>query len=904
MKINILEKDGFSITSLRDFKWLLSMKICFFLLTASFMQVSAHVYSQQKFTLDYKQVNADKIFTKIQKESSYRFFYTYDDIKKLGKVNIQVKNATLPEILHSMLSGELTYRIMQDNLVVISPVNEINAQITVSGAVTNVSGMPLIGVTIQVKGGTKGVVTDANGRFTIVVPENAILEVSYIGYQTVEVPVDGKTTLNVVMKASTSSLSQLVVVGYGTQRKETVSGSIASVKGSEIIKSPAINVSNSLSGRIAGLTVIGQGGEPGNDYSTILVRGINTFQNSTPLFVVDGVPLQGSDKLQHIDPSVIESITVLKDASAAIYGSQGANGVILITTKRGAAGKMLVSATFNQGYSQPTRLPKMLSSYQIAAWQNEAIDNGYQTGTLTLHPGKFSVYELAGYLRNNDPWTYPNTDWTSEMIRNWAPQSYANVNISGGSDKLRGLASISSRSQDGFFKHGSGKYNQYDLRTNMDMNPSQYILFSLDLNGRLDKTNFPVSDAGTIFSQTITAPPSRVAYWPDGTLGQPTDPTGQSGSPVAIGTPLAGYNRGDNYVLNGTAKLNIKIPWVEGLSFTGTGTVDRSFYNGKYWSIPIIYNQWDGQSKTHPVFTQVVQGDLSRTLSVSQTTQKNYLVNFLGNYEKQVGKHNFKLLLGYEQFERANDMVSIMRKGFDANNLDQLTFGSAANEVIAQNNPGASRWQNYLGRFNYNYNSKWFLEFLFRYQGSSIFYQNNRWGFFPGGSIAYRVSEENFWKENIRFINNFKLRASYGKTGNDLVPPFQYLSLYQPGITSYVERDATGALTEISTLQESVAAYKNATWEKADQFDVGLDADMFDSKVSVTFDYFRNKRTDILTPLSGGLPASTGIIPPDQNLGKFLNRGFDFNIAYENKAHAFTYGISLNGLYAKNKYLY
>ncbi|HEY6082127.1 MAG TPA: SusC/RagA family TonB-linked outer membrane protein, partial [Chitinophagaceae bacterium] len=215
------------------------------------------------------------------------------------------------------------------------------------------------------------------------------------------------------------------------------------------------------------------------------------------------------------------------------------------------------------------------------------------------------------------------------------------------------------------------------------------------------------------------------------------------------------------------------------------------------------------------------------------------------------------------------------------------------------------RWQNYLGRFNYNYNSKLFLEFLFRYQGSSIFYQNNRWGFFPGGSIAYRVSEENFWKENIRFINNFKLRASYGKTGNDLVPPFQYLSLYQQGITSYVEQvGSTGSLTEISTLRESVAAYKNATWEKADQLDIGLDADMFDSKVSLTFDYFKNKRTDILTPLSGGLPASTGIIPPDQNLGKFLNRGFDFNIAYENKAHAFTYGISLNGLYAKNKYLY
>lgn len=780
---------------------------------------------------------------------------------------------------------------------------------TVTGTVTNEKNEPLAGVSITVKNSKTGTSTGSEGKFSIQLPADAnVLLFTIVGYGTKEVTVTGLASVDVQLQSTAGELGDVVVVGYGTQKKETVSGSVASVKGSEVIKSPAINVSNSLAGRVAGLTVVAQGGEPGNDFSTILVRGMNTFQNATPLFVVDGVPLQGSDKLQRIDPSVIESITVLKDASAAIYGSQGANGVILITTKRGKAGAVAVSATFNQGYSQPTKLPKLLSSYQIAAWQNEAIDMGYNTGTLTLHPGKYSVYELAGYYGDSDHWNYPNTDWIDEMIKPWAPQNYMNVNLSGGTEKVRGSVSLSSRYQDGFFTNGSGKYNQYDLRTNMDMNPNEYVQFSLDFNGRFDKTNFPVSNSGTVFFQSVTAPPSRVAYWPDGTLGQPTDPTGQSGSPVAIGTPLAGYNRGSNYVLNSTAKLNIKIPWVQGLSLTGTGTIDRYFYDGKYWSIPVTYYDWDGQSTTDPTFTPVVQGDLSRTLTESETNQKNYLVNFLANYEKKIDAHNFKVLLGYEQFERASEYLAVTRRNFDADNLDQLTYGDAETEVSTQNNPGTRRWQNYLGRVNYDYDSKLFVEFLFRYQGSSLFYKDNRWGFFPGGSVAYRLSEENFWKDNLSFINNFKIRASWGRTGNDFLPPekyFQYLSLYQTGTTSYVEQvGPTGALTHISVLQESVAAYQNATWEKADQLDFGFDADLMNSRLGITFDYFRNKRTDILTPLSGGLPGSTGIIPPDQNLGEFLNSGFDFNVAYRNNDHEFKYTISVNGLYAKNKYLY
>jgi TonB-dependent starch-binding outer membrane protein SusC len=781
---------------------------------------------------------------------------------------------------------------------------------TVTGTVKNEKGEPLEGITVSVKGTPVATSTNATGDFSIQIPEGRkILAFSGVGYKSTETSISGQQTVNVQMQINVTEGEAVVVVAYGgTQKKATLSGSIATIKGEEILKSPAINVSNSLAGRVPGLTVVAQGGEPGNDFSTILVRGINTFKNATPLFVVDGVPLQGSDKLQRIDPASIESITVLKDASAAIYGSQGANGVILVTTKRGKAGKVAVSATFNQGFSQPTKLPDLLGSYEIAVLQNEGLDADPNFPTPSWHTGKYSVYELAGFLRDNDPWRYSNTNWIKETLKDWATQNYANVTVSGGSEKIRGLISFASRYQDGFVKNGSGKYHQYDIRGNIDFNPTKYILLSVDVNGRQDRPDFPISDAGRIFYQTTTAPPGRRAYWPDGSLGQSTDPTGQSGSPAAIGTSLGGYNRGENYVFNSTAKLNIKTPWVEGLSFTATGTFDRSFNFGKYWTIPVIYNDgWDSTSgTTNPVFIKSTQGDLIRTLIQSEGRSKNYLFNFLVNYEKKIGAHQIKILGGYEQYERYSSFYYIKRTNFDADNLDQLQFGKPGTEAIVQNSPGATRWRNYLGRLNYDFRSKIFAEFVFRYQGSSIFRKEDRWGFFPGGSLAYRISEEDFWKDNISFINSFKIRASYGETGNDLVAPFQYLSLFRPGDNpNYVEQiGPNGAITHTSTLQESVVPNPGVTWEKAKQLDIGFDAELLNGKLNITADYFKNKRTDILTPPNGAIPASTGLTPSDINIGRFLNRGFDFNILFKNNAGQLRYNIGVNGLYAKNKVLF
>ncbi len=778
---------------------------------------------------------------------------------------------------------------------------------TVSGIVRGENGESLPGANVLVKDTDKGTATGIDGNFSLSVPAGKnVLVISSVGYESREVSITGQSFVEVQLEVKAILLEDAVVVAYGgTQKKETLSGAISSVKGIDIIKAHTVNVSNSLAGQIPGLTVVAQGGEPGNDFSTILVRGINTFGDASPLFVVDGIPLQTSDKLQRIDPGSIESITVLKDASAAIYGSQGANGVILITTKRGSAGKISVSASVNESFSQPTVLPELLNSYEIALLQNEVIDNP-GTGVLpaTFHPSKYNDAELSGFKSGNDQWHYATTDWMDETLKKWALQNYSNITVSGGTEKIRGLVSLSSRYQDGFYKNGSNKYRQFDIRTNTDWNVTRNILFSMDLNIRQDIANYSIADAGTIFSQVITATPTKRAYWPDGTLGQAIGTVGNANSPVAISTPLGGYNKIDNSVFNGTIKLNIKIPWVEGLSFTGTGTLDRSNQFGKLWTIPVIYYNWDGVSTTDPEFIAQSEGDPRRTLTENKTRYNNYLLNFLINYDKKWGDHAVKVLAGYEEYEKASDYFSITKKDFEADNLDELIFGNTV-DVILQDNPGTTRWRNYLGRINYDYRSRILAEFVCRYQGSSIFYKDDRWGFFPGGSLAYRISEEQFWKDLLSFISYFKIRASYGVTGNDLIAPFQYLSLYETRYSRYIEQvGASGSLDPYNVLSEGTVPYVGVTWEKAKQLDIGFDAELLKNRLNITFDYFYNRRDDILTPKVGAIPGSTGITPSDENIGKFQNKGFDFNIQYHSSAGRLKYQISLNGLSSKNEILF
>ena len=405
---------------------------------------------------------------------------------------------------------------------------------TVTGKIIDNEGLGIPGANVIEKGTTNGVVTNIDGAFSLTLKgENPVLVVSFIGYTPQEITVGDKTDFTIQLEQDVKSLDEVMVVGYGVQKKATLSGAVSSAKGEEIVKVPAMNVTNALGGKMPGLVAVGQSGEPGADYSTLFIRGRSTLNDNSPLIVVDGVP---NRSLERIDPASIESVTILKDASGAIYGSQAANGVILVTTKRGSAEKMDITANFSAGFSQPTRIPQMTNAAEYCELVNEVM----------YYRDKNPVYsseDIQNYSSGADPWRYPDTDWYNEVLKPWSFQNIANLTLSGGNERVKSFVSVSSRSQDGFFKNSASKYNQQDIRANIDNKVNDAIDVSLDASFRLENRDFPSASSSTIFKDLTSALPMQVAHWPTGEPGPPLDPTVQN-NPAVQATPEAGLQEG------------------------------------------------------------------------------------------------------------------------------------------------------------------------------------------------------------------------------------------------------------------------------------------------------------------------------------------------------------------------
>ena len=770
------------------------------------------------------------------------------------------------------------------------------AQHSISGRVTS-GDAPLAGVTVLVKGTAVATQTDAEGRFSINAPANATLVFSSIGYTSQEVKVGNRSTVNLQLQSATQEMQQVVVVGYGTQKKATLTGSVSSVKGTEITKSPTMNVSNSLGGRLPGLVTVTPSGEPGYDGSVLRIRGVNTLGNNNPLIVVDGIPGRSLDRL---DPSTIESISVLKDASAAIYGAQAANGVILVTTKRGKTGKPTITASFNQGYGRPTRLPKMADAATYATMLNE----------INLYAGrapKFTAEDIQKYENGSDPWGHPNTNWFKEVLRPWSGQNYGNVSLSGGSENVKYFVSLSSKSQEGYYYNSGTKYNQYDFRTNLDANVNKYISLAFDVAGRMEDRNFPTRSAGSIFRMVMRGKPNETAYWPNGLPGPDIE---YGDNPVVVSTKATGYDHDKWYVANTNARINIKIPWVEGLSFTGNAALDKTFNFHKLWQTPWYLYSWNGVDRDangDPLLQKAQKGFSSPALNENMQDNQNILLNGLINYETKIAaNHNVKILVGAEKITGKGDNFSAYRRNFISPILDQM-FAGAQDAYLTNNGSGYTQARlNYFGRVNYNYKEKYLAEFVWRYQGSYIFPEAHRFGFFPGVSLGYKISDEDFWKSSLSFIPSLKLRASWGRTGNDQIEEWQYLSTYGiGGIRAQSWNPPLPFITngniENPTLYETVVPNPNATWESADQRNVGFDAQLLNNKLSVTADYFIYKRSDILLKRNASIPTTAGFEPPRENIGRVSNRGFDFGINYNGHAGELAYQIGLNGGHQKNR---
>jgi TonB-dependent starch-binding outer membrane protein SusC len=802
----------------------------------------------------------------------------------------------------------------------------------VSGTVKDETGNTMPGVNVLVKGTTNGTATDADGKFTLSVPANATLVLTFVGYTTSEVTVGSESVLDVKMVPDAQTLSEVVVVGYTEQKKVTVTGAVVAVNGSELQKSPAMDLTNSLTGRLAGVSTVNASGEPGYDGATIRIRGANTLGNNGALIVIDGIPDRDGG-INRLSPQDIESISVLKDAASAIYGARAANGVILVTTKRGKTGAPKISYDFNQGWGQPTRIPKMSDAVEYANIMNEipiykqisnasewgaAWDAVQATGTFTSPTtgqtvnANFSPTSVQKYKDGSDPWGHPNTDWFGDALKTWSPQSRHNLQISGGNENIKYLASGGYQFQDGIYKNSATFYKQYNLRVNVDARINKYINTGIGIMLREESRNFPTQSAGSIFRMLMRGRPTEPEVWPNGLPG-PDIENGQN--PYVVTTNQTGYVKNPTTFLQTNAKIDITNPWVEGLKLTLMGSLDKTINKNKVWETPWYLYTWDKVTYepdgVTPKLTKALRSPFSDPrLTQSYRTATNTNLTAMLNYERTFGEHYINIMAGTTREKFEGDYLWAYRREYISSALDQ-PFAGGPTQLIGGGDEGSAYNRTRVGAYGrvaYNYKEKYLLEFIWRRDASSIFPPGNQYGFFPGVLAGWNIGNESFFSENITFINRLKIRGSYGEMGNDRVAfyntpdrleEYAFLSAYLSGNYPINNQVST-------TLYEKVVANQDFTWEVAKNTNIGFEGAALGGKLTFEFDYFYNKRDKILIQKTGSTPSSSGIanILPPVNEGRVDNKGFDIKVDYAGQVSDLKYSVGFNSGYAKNKVVY
>lgn len=770
-------------------------------------------------------------------------------------------------------------------------------QKTIKGKVTGTKGEPLPGVNIVIKGTKVGVTTDFDGNFTIDVPDgNSILVVSFTGFVTKEVSAANASVIQ--LEEQNQTLNEVVVVGYGTQKKGSTTGAIASVKGTVLTTNASANVSNAIAGRMSGVIANNRSGRPGDDSSTLLIRGFNSFGGGTsPLVVVDGIP---DRDLNRINPDDIESVTVLKDASAAIYGVRSANGVILVTTKRGKVGKPTIKVDGSYGIQQLTRMDEKVNSWQYMTYYNE----------LNAHKGMSLPYtqsDIDKYKAGNDP-NYTSTNWLKEVYRKDAPQSTVSMSVNGGTEQVKYFFSGQYLNQESNLTNSDERYRQFNLRSNIDVNISSNFKVNLDIGVRREDRDYPAVSITSIMHETVSMYPFIPAYWKN---GSPSSGIANGRNPILMSSSAAGYDKVLNLIVNPKIGFELKLPKItQGLSLSGYGAFDYNVRSEKKFTKP-----WDAYSydKVNDSYNNVKNStSITSVLQNEQITNQNTYFLKLA-YDRKFNKHSFNAFVGYEQTTTDKTETIAYRRDLLSDKLDQIFTGSTKGQ-----NASGSAYQDgresYLGRVAYNFDNKYFAEVSARYNGSFNFPSATRWGLFPSISGGWKISEENFFKNNIKAIDQLKIRASWGKMGNDdmretidgkiILNQYLFLTRYQlmtdQQLYSYFGSD----YILNNSIYLSASPNPNITWEIQDSKNIGFDFAFLNNKLTATFDYFSNKRSDILTARNASVPLYTGLALPKENIGETVNRGTDWSVNYADMTHQFKYSIGFNLTYAQSKVLF
>jgi len=769
---------------------------------------------------------------------------------------------------------------------------------TIKGTIVDDSGMPLPGVTVSIKGTTNGTITDIDGNYTLPgVNDTDVLVISFIGMASQEIPAAGKSTIDATLKGDAVDLEEVVAIGYTVRKKGEVTGSISTIKAEEISNSSSQDVAKSLSGKVPGLIISDRGGYPGEtDNMTLLIRGKSTLGNNEPLILIDGIT---ASTFSHLSPQDIESLTILKDGAAAIYGARAANGVILITTKRGKTGKPTINLSTTYNVSSFSAQPDLMSSEQFAIYENEIADRYGRDRP-------FSQEDISKYAAGDDPINYPSTDWADLTFADYSPEYRATLSISGGTEKVKYFVSGDYVDQTGMYESGDLGFNQYQVRSNLDIKVWDSFSLGVDLSGRFGTRNQPGVDDGFIYKHIYTNFPTEVGVYPNGLPGW----GGENGAnPRVMSSSESGFQEQSDNDIRAKFSGNWNLDKLtQGLSAKGFVGIRKMSNDIKAWYTPWTVYQYQQGTDEYVATPGFSQRGNERILRETFWKFDELMLNATIHYNRTFDeKHTVRGFVGVEQMTSSQRTFWAERRGFPSDDHPDLFAGSDEGQ---QSYGTSDEWArlNYFGSFSYDYAKKYFVDLTLRYDGSGNFADGKRFGTFPGVAVSWALADENFMDFTDSWLNDFKVRASWAIMGNDRIDAFQHLTRYDYSGDTNAAQPNYYIFGSPGSRQNGYRSNNvpnpDVTWEKADTKNVGVNFTVLDRRLTADVNYFYQKRTDILVQRTASIPDAAGLTLPDENLGKVDNFGWEFQLDWNDKVGELGYSVGANFTNAKNKVVY
>lgn len=840
--------------------------------------------SAQSIAMKMSNVTVKQAMDELEKKSGYSFVFSSQDLDTQKRISVSADNDDVRTVIQQILDGQnVTYDIQGKNIVVRkitqqkAPTGKLK---TITGTIIDPQGVPVIGANIVVKGTTNGTISDMDGKFTLEVPEDGVLQISYIGFENQTIRPTGGGNLTITLKEDSEALDEVVVIGYGTTSKRKTTAAITSVNAEDIASSPVPNVTQSLAGRAAGLIVTQSGGGVGSTAS-ISIRG-----GGTPLYVIDDIISEARD-FENLNPEDIEQITVLKDASAtAVYGARAANGIIMVVTKQGKAGKMSVNYNFNYNFSQPSYLldDHKLDSYNALYYKNVAnINDGMAPTT--------SEEDLQKYKDGSDPYNYPNTDWVDILFRNFAPEQRHNLSLTAGSENIKVYSSLGYYDQESLYRTNAHNMKRYNFRTNAVMNFKE---IGLKVTTGVDAYIWNMRQAatsGAIGWVHSNQPPMNLAYNQYGQIF-----SGTPDNPLLEISSESGYYKQERSTVKGNLALEWSLPWVEGLKLKALGNYTIVNDRNKLWAKYATAYDLEGNpnSPTNP------------NLSKNTYYHNNFTTQFFADYNRTFNEvHTIGATVGMEASGSNVDNNSLSRQNYLLN-IDQINYGPVSTAQNSSTEATDYRRAAFIGRVKYDYAAKYMGEFSLRYDGSDYFPKGNRWGLFFSGSLAWMISEEDFWEplRERHIFDTFKIRGSYGEIGLDgstdgRLGRYEYVPSY-----TYSERGGYIGQQFVPGFSEGALVATDISWYTSKNSNVGIDFSSLDNKLSGTLEYFRMSTTGYLSsPSNVGYTDPLGTsLPKVMSNGESIRQGMEVWLQYKDNIGDLKYSVSGNVTFYDNRW--